>query len=109
MVKDVLADSQDRLIAAFLKETDLHTLEELADNLALIDRESTRLALLSRLADSRVRDDDDTFDAVCSALVQLGVMIQRGNMNYVLDPQGLTSPALANAAAQLPMQFTRAH
>lgn len=42
--------------------------------------------LLSRLGDSQVQDDD-VRDAVCSALVELGIMVKLGNLTFVFRKQ----------------------
>jgi hypothetical protein len=73
----------DRLIDA----TDPHDIEELADRLgAARDRRAIR-PLLTRLGDCHVQADPDLEDAVCHALMALGVMCSCGNLSFSLRPR----------------------
>jgi hypothetical protein len=70
------------LIENFRKEQDLEEIERLADDLGESGDKAAIDVLVSRLGDGRVQTDDDTRDAICSALVRLGVMSQLGNLTY---------------------------
>jgi hypothetical protein len=69
-------------IGAFRNATQGLAIEQTADQLANISDIRSVDALLYRLADSKVQDDSDVEDAVCSALVRLGVMDKLGNLNF---------------------------
>jgi hypothetical protein len=74
------------LLAVLTKTTDRTALEGAADAVAESTRDAIRV-LLSRLGDPQVHDDDDVHDAICSALVELGIMIKLGNGNFLFRKQ----------------------
>lgn len=110
-----LQDRVDQLeleIVRLLTSREADEIEALADDLG---RRGDRRAvgpLASRLADSRVHDDPDLEDAVCSSLVRLGAMERIGNLNYsFVNPSRLSSEsaaALRRLAPILPRRFFRA-
>jgi len=74
-------DINDR-IDAFLRANSCEAIEAAADRLGDIANPSVLDALLYRLGDAPVQEDPDVEDAVCSALVSLGVMHRLGNRNF---------------------------
>jgi hypothetical protein len=83
-----------RAIVRFMSTTMPDEIEAVADYLGASADSRAIGPLASRLADSRVHDDPDLENAVCSSLVSLGAMRQHGNLNYVfVDPDRLDSLA----------------
>ena len=72
----------DSLIEHFAQAKDLEEIERLADDLGDAQDPEAIGILLYRLGDGKIQSDADCEDAVCAALVQLGVMTKRGNLNY---------------------------
>lgn len=70
------------LIEHFADAHESTELERLADDLGETGDPAAIQPLLGRLSDSKVQDDADVEDAVCGALVKLGVMEKLGNLNY---------------------------
>jgi hypothetical protein len=56
--------------------------------------------LLGCLTSEAVRTDSDAEDAVCTALVHLGVMVQLGNRIFTLVPDDDLAPPFARAVQQ---------
>lgn len=74
------------LIVLLAKTTRPRTIEFVADQLGVVgDRRAIR-PLLMRLCDWHVQEDPDVEDAVCGALVSLGVMCSTGNLSFTLRP-----------------------
>jgi hypothetical protein len=102
-------DSVDRAIVRFLLTRNPEEIETLADDLGAMGDRRAVGPLASRLADSRVHDDPDLAEAVCSSLVRLGAMDRRGNLNYAfvdpsrLDPQ--SGDAVRRLSAAIPRRF----
>ena len=70
------------LIAEFRECQDFERLEKLADRIGNAGDKEVIEPLLYRLGDDHVQDDPDVEDAVCRALVKLGVMRTMGNLNF---------------------------
>jgi hypothetical protein len=70
------------LIAEFRECQDFKRLEKLADRIGNAGNKEVIEQLLYRLGDDHVQDDPDVEDAVCTALVKLGVMRTMGNLNF---------------------------
>jgi hypothetical protein len=70
------------LVEHFAQASDLVEIERLADDLGTTHDPEAIDILLYRLGDGKIQSDADAEDAVCSALVELGVMLKRGNLNY---------------------------
>lgn len=77
-----MTEQAENLAVLLKSEQDMARLEQLADEAAEKQDRNTIGPLLSRLLEDRVRADDDTFAAICGALTTLGVMRERGNLNY---------------------------
>ena len=76
-------------------------IEALADDLGRLGDVRAVGPLAARLADSRVQDDPDLEDAVCSSLVRLGAMDQRGNLTYAFADPSRLSPESAAVLGRL--------
>jgi hypothetical protein len=102
-------DSVERAIVQLLLSKNPDEIETLADDLGAMGDRRAVGPLASRLADSRVHDDPDLEEAVCSSLVRLGAMDRRGNLNYAfvdpsrLDPQ--SSDAVRRLGSAIPRRF----
>ena len=102
-------DSVERAIVRLLLARKPDEIETLADDLGSMGDCRAVGPLASRLADSRVHDDPDLEEAVCSSLVRLGAMDRRGNLNYSfvdpsrLDPQ--SSDAVRRLSSVIPRRF----
>lgn len=79
---DTGSDPVELLIRAFAITSDRLQIEQRADLLRLLCDQRAVPALLARLCESRVNDDADVEDAVCGALVALGVMQGFGNRRF---------------------------
>ncbi len=74
----------EELIVLLDRTTNPRTIEIVADRLgATHDRRAIR-PLLTHLGDCRVQEDRDVEDAVCRALMALGVMCCSGNLSFSL-------------------------
>jgi hypothetical protein len=99
----------DSLIEHFAQANDLEEIERLADDLGNAHDPAAIDILLYRLGDGKIQSDADTEDAVCAALVQLGVMTKRGNLNYriladeALPPEAKT--ALSRYGQLIPQKY----
>jgi len=90
-------------------------IERLADELSTdptigpTPRRDLLEVLLVRLGDESVRDDPDTEDALCSALVRLGLMRRHGNLVFRFRLDHELSPADATLVhrydAWLPLRY----
>ncbi len=102
-------DQVDYVIVRLLTATSPEEIEAVADDLGRLGDDRAVGPLAYRLADSRVQDDPDLEDAVCSALVRLGVMNGRGNLNYsFVGPSRLnaeTANALGRVSPVLPRRY----
>ena len=79
--------SFEELIVLLAQTNNPRTIEVIADQLGEThDRRAVR-PLLMRLGDDRVQEDRDMEDAVCRALVALGVMCCSGNLSFSLRPR----------------------
>jgi hypothetical protein len=86
-------------------------LEALADRMAL-DRDVRAIPpLIARLGDGLVQDHADVEDAVCTALVRLGVMRSRGNLSFAFVAVDSLGPearaALRDYATSIPRRYFR--
>lgn len=97
------------LIQDFAKANDAEELSRLADDLGEAGDPEAITVLLHRLGDQKVQDDPDVEDAVCSALVRLGVMEKRGNLNFRFVNRSLLAPAVVTwideHRAWVPMKY----
>ena len=107
-------DQIDRVeleIGRLLTTKNVEEIEALADDLGRLGDRRAVGPLVSRLADSRVHDDPDLEDAVCSSLVRLGAMDCSGNLNYsFVSPSRLTAEsaaALRRLTPILPRRYFR--
>jgi uncharacterized protein with von Willebrand factor type A (vWA) domain len=80
--KDVVS-----IIDEFSRAKDFSEIERLADELGDFSDDRASEALIRRLSDIQVQEDPDVEDAVCSALVKLGLMKKLGNLNFRVLPQ----------------------
>jgi hypothetical protein len=91
----------DELIAVLAETTDPQMIELVADELnAARDRRAIR-PLLMHLGDPRVQDDPDVEDAVCHALIALGVMRSTGNLTFSLRPRQALSEDVVETIREL--------
>jgi len=88
-------------IVRLLTSSDPDEIEALADDLGALGDRRAIGPLVSLLAGSRVSDDPDLEDAVCSSLVHLGAMEQRGNLNYSFVDASRLSPESNDALRRL--------
>ncbi|HKA27318.1 MAG TPA: hypothetical protein VKD88_08090 [Gaiellaceae bacterium] len=97
-------DEHDRVqleIVRLLTSSDPDEIEALADDLGGSGDTRAIGPLVSLLTDSRVNDDPDLEDAVCSSLVHLGAMEQRGNLNYSFVDLSRLTPESGDALRRL--------
>jgi hypothetical protein len=84
-------------------------IEALADGLDDSGGVRATRALVWRLGDSHVQDDPDVEDAVCGALVSLGVMRSSGNQRFAFLPRHELPDGVAELLHQLetviPMRY----
>lgn len=93
----------DDLVGAFLRARDPRQIEWGADRLGASGDPRVICPLLGRLGDATTLDDPDVEDAVCGALVALGVMEQRGNLDFALCPADVLPAAAREALAASPV------
>jgi hypothetical protein len=74
----------DEILNEFRVCQDFQRLEVLADLIGQEGDARAIPALFARLGDDRVKEYPDVEDAVCGALVKLGVMRKLGNLNFKL-------------------------
>jgi len=77
----------EELIALLVQTSNPRTIEVIADQLGATHDHRAIRPLLMRLGDDRVQEDRDVEDAVCRALVALGVMCCLGNLSFTLRPR----------------------
>jgi hypothetical protein len=77
----------DYLIALFAETTQAREIELIADHLGGAGDTRAIRPLLARLGDCQVQEDPDVEDAVCRALMALGVMQSSGNLSFSLRPR----------------------
>jgi hypothetical protein len=94
-------DDVERKIVPFLTSSDPDEIEALADDLGRLGDVRAVGPLAARLAESRIHDDPDLEDAVCSSLVRLGAMDRCGNLNYAFTDASRLSPESAAALGRL--------
>ena len=98
------------IVEAFRSARDLDDIEDCADSLGKTC-ERSRLAavdaLLYRLGDEPVQEEPDVEDAVCRALVRLGVMQQKGNLSFTLFPDAFLSHAIRKLVRKHAMSIPR--
>jgi hypothetical protein len=70
-------------------------IEMIADLLGAAGNPYAIRRLLTRLGDRQVQEDADVDDAVCRALVALGVMSSSGNLSFAFRPRHLLEPDVA--------------
>ena len=103
------------LVAALLVELRAavqgRRIEELADRLARTGDIRAIEPLIGRLGDLPVQEDPDVEDAVCAALVDLGVMHRDGNLLFAFEPDGALSSqaraALRKHEQSVPRKYLR--
>jgi hypothetical protein len=96
-------DEVSVLIVHLIKAKSAREIEGLADLLgAAGDRRAIR-PLLQRLGDRQVYDDVDTEDAVCGALVVLGVMCSPGNQIFHFLPRDVLAEDVIDVIRELGM------
>lgn len=71
------------LIATLANTRDAVAVERIADSVRRDSGANVAAALLKRLGDALVQEDRDAEDAVCDALVRLGLMRRLGNLRFV--------------------------
>jgi hypothetical protein len=79
--------TQSELLQEFERTNDPRLIEALADRIGASGDERAVQALVSRLGDWPVRENPDVEDAVCGALVALGVMRSSGNQSFAFLPR----------------------
>jgi hypothetical protein len=77
----------DYLIALLAEATAPREIELIADHLGATGDQRAIRPLLARLGDCQVQEDPDLEDAVCRALMALGVMGSSGNQRFSLRPR----------------------
>ena len=75
-------DIMSSLIGEFLAARDPVEIERLADDLGDTGDPRAIEPLVRRVSDWMVQADGDAEDAICGALVKLGVMHKLGNLNF---------------------------
>jgi hypothetical protein len=91
----------DYLITVFTHATVAREIELIADHLGEAGDPRAIRPLLSRLGDCQVQEDSDVEDAVCRALVSLGVMRCSGNLSFSLRPRNDVSDDVAETIREL--------
>jgi hypothetical protein len=102
-------DTKWHLLQEFERTNDLRRIEVLADRIgASGDPQAVRVLLL-RLGEWPVQEDPDVEDAVCGALVRLGVMHSRGNQTFAFRPRHELPPDVVDLVRKLgnvvPMRY----
>jgi hypothetical protein len=77
----------EELIVLLTQTSNPRTIEVVADRLGAAHDPRAVRPLLMRLGDCRVQEDGDAEDAVCRALVALGVMCCSVNLSFSLRPR----------------------
>lgn len=102
------------MVEAFRGAEHMEEIEDLADNLGKAAERTRNAAvdvLLYRLRDDPVQEEPDVEDAVCRALVRLGVMQDRGNLTFSLVPDEFLSHAMRQVVKKhsmtIPMRYRR--
>jgi hypothetical protein len=91
----------DYLIALFTQATQPREIELLADHLGDLGDPRAIRPLIMRLGDCQVQEDPDVEDAVCRALIALGVMRSSGNLSFSLRPRNTLTDDVAETIRQL--------
>lgn len=104
-------DSVLQMIAEFAAATSLERIEHLADKLAASGDMRAAAPLIERLGDAQVQSDSDVEDAVCGALVDLGIMKRLGNLTFCFVdesalPSSVTTVISANKLS-IPTKYFR--
>ena len=103
----MVADVRSKVIAtpeliAELEQTDnARRLEIVADVLGAARDHRAVPSLLTRLGDPLVQKNEAVEDAVCAALVALGVMRTYGAQRYALQPRYLLEPDVVTTLTEL--------
>jgi hypothetical protein len=102
-------DTHWDLLQEFERTNDPRRIEALADRIGASGAPGAVRALLWRLGDWPVQEDPDVEDAVCGALVRLGVMRSRGNQTFAFLPRHELPPDVVDLVRQLgnaiPMRY----
>ena len=77
----------EELIVLLAQTTEPRSIAAIADQLRAVHDPRAIRPLLMRLGDCDVHEDRDVEDAVCRALVALGVMRCSGNLSFSLRPR----------------------
>jgi hypothetical protein len=97
------------LLASFNQATDPREIETVADQLGAAGNPRAIRPLLMRLGDWQVQGDADVEDAVCQALVALGVMRSSGNLSFAFVPRHLLEAEVVETVRELgpaiPMRY----
>ena len=91
----------DYLIALFAEATQPREIELIADHLGDSGDCRAIRPLLARLGDCQVQEDPDVEDAVCRALMALGVMCSSGNQRFSLRPRRVLSDDIVETVHDL--------
>jgi hypothetical protein len=101
--------SVEEVIARLDAATNPREIEMIADQLRVSGDHRAIRPLLRHLGDGRVQDDPDVEDAVCRALMALGVMCSTGNGGFRLRPRGVLADeaveAIGESAGLIPWRY----
>jgi hypothetical protein len=101
--------SVEEVIARLDAATNPREIEMIADQLRVYGDNRAIEPLLHRLGDERVQSDPDVEDAVCRALMALGVMCSSGKGRFSLRPRGVLSDdaieAIGASAGLIPWRY----
>jgi hypothetical protein len=101
--------SVEEVIARLDAATNPREIEMVADQLRVCGDNRAIKPLLRHLGDGRVQDDPDVEDALCRALMALGVMCSSGNGRFSLRPRGVLSDdaieAIGESAGLIPWRY----
>ena len=99
----------DYLIVFFGEATQSREIELIADHLGSAGDPRAIRPLLARLGDCQVQEDRDVEDAVCRALMSLGVMCSSGNLRFSLRPRHVLPNEVVDSirelAASIPWRY----